>query len=34
VDGLLQQDKTITLVDDHNEHWAEVRVVRAVEKVV
>jgi cyclic beta-1,2-glucan synthetase len=25
VDGVPQQDTTITLVDDHKEHWAEVR---------
>lgn len=34
VDGELQEDTCITLVDDHNEHWAEVRIVRAVEQAV
>jgi cyclic beta-1,2-glucan synthetase len=34
VDGLLQEDNGIRLVDDHNEHWAEVRIVRAVGQVV
>lgn len=31
MDGLLQEDNGIRLVDDHNEHWAEVRIIRAVE---
>jgi cellobiose phosphorylase len=26
VDGIEQPDKTIPLVDDHREHWAEVRI--------
>ena len=26
VDGIEQLDKTIPLVDDHEEHWVEVRV--------
>jgi cyclic beta-1,2-glucan synthetase len=26
VDGIEQRDRTIPLVDDHNEHWAEVRI--------
>jgi cyclic beta-1,2-glucan synthetase len=34
VDGALQEDKTITLINDHNEHWAEVRIVRATEQAV
>jgi cellobiose phosphorylase len=28
VDGVEQHDKTIPLVDDHKEHWAEVRISR------
>jgi len=32
VDGIEQHDKTIPLVDDHKEHWVEVRIpVKAVE---
>jgi cellobiose phosphorylase len=26
VDGIAQPDKTIPLVDDHKEHWVEVRI--------
>jgi hypothetical protein len=26
VDGIEQHDKTIPLVDDHKEHWVEVRI--------
>ena len=26
VDGIEQPDKTIPLVDDHQEHWVEVRI--------
>ena len=26
VDGIEQADKTILLVDDHKEHWAEVSI--------
>ena len=26
VDGIDQHDKTIPLVDDHNEHWVELRI--------
>ena len=26
VDGIEQHDKTILLIDDHKEHWVEVRI--------
>jgi cellobiose phosphorylase len=26
VDGIEQNDKTIPLIDDHKEHWVEVRI--------